>query len=555
MKKLSLCIGLAALAAAAPAQSVVVPQGMATTNAGTSGLTWRNTAFRFQMIYDTAHFLNQGINAPISINRLQFRANGGVTSPGGETYTGVTVQMSSSPLDFNDASTSFAARRGADNATVFNGNVVCLAAAGTSPNTYIIDIPLTTPFVYDPMGGADLCVEIDSPAPLPATVPAMATGSSVTHLSRRLSSATQAATTGALSYFASVILMDYTLIPNAAATSTYGAGCVSQAESFYEPFALGTFDLAGTPSTVNSVQLAPLGTGYAVSAGSNNWFTPTSTPIVLTDDSLSAIQNLGFTFSYPGGSTTGIKICSNGFIWLDTTRTASTFSGTAALLLAEGARLAPLWHDMDPTSVGAVQFDIDPSLTTAYVTWTGVPQFNNAALLTTMQVAISSNGVVEYRYKDCANDDGLVGWSRGGNARDGGATDISAAMPFATSADLFPLTLAGTNRPKLGSNHNVQISRIPAGATVGAFALGLTQTAPPTDLSGIGMPTCFLHCSFDFSIGFAVAGTTQNITLPIPADLALSGAHLFAQSISTSPATNVLDVITSNGVDMLLNPN
>lgn len=555
MKKLSLLLGCAAFAAVLPAQSVVVPQGMATTNAGVSGLTWRNTAFRFQMVYDTTHFLDQGLNVPISINRLQFRANGGLMSPGGETYTGVTVQMSSSPLDFDNASTTFSARRGTDNTTVYTGNVVCLAAAGSSPNTYIIDIPLTTPFVYDPTNGLDLCVEVDAPLPVPATVPNMATGSNNTHKSRRISASTQGATTGSLSYFASVILMDYTLVPNAASTSKYGAGCVSGASSFYETYGVGAFDLAGTPSTVNSIALTPLGSGYGVSSGSNTWFTPTSTAIALTDDSLSAIMPLGFTFNYPGGSTTGIKICSNGFIWLDTTRTASTFAGTPGLLLAEGARLSPLWQDLNPATGGTVHFDVDPSLNTVYATWTAVPQFNNVALLNTLQVAISSNGSIEYRYMDCANDDALTGWSPGAGARDDGPVDISAAMPFVTEPDAYPLALEPINRPKIGTTHNLEIRRIPTGASIGAFAVGVLQLVPGTDLGGIGMPTCFMHCSFDFSIGFAVAGTTQAIPLPIPNDPSIAGAHVFGQSISTAPGTNALDVVTSNGVDMLIDIN
>jgi hypothetical protein len=551
MNKLLSTLGVVAFAATAAAQSVVVPQGMANSNPGTSGLTWRTTAFRFQMFYDTTHFTNQGITSPVLINRLQFRANGGATSAGGETYSGVTVQMSSSPSDWNAISTTFSTNRGTDNAVVFNGNVVCLAAAGTSPNTYIIDIPIT-PFLYDPTSGLDLCIEVDAPAPLPATVPSMATSSNNTHLARRLSAASQTATTGATSFFASVVLMDYTIPPGTALATKFGAGCDSREQSFYEEFGAGAFDLAGTPSTVNSIALNPVGTGYVVSSGSSNWFTPTSTPIVLTDDSLTAALPLGFTFNYPGGSTTDIKICSNGFVWLDATQTAATFSGTPELLLdSVGARFAPLWHDMNPAVGGAVHFDIDPSGNTAYATWVGVPQFNNNALLTTMQLAISSNGSAEFRYLDCANDVGLTGWSQGGGAQDGGAIDISAAIPFVTETDLPPLDLSALNRPVTNTNHNIEIRDIPANATVGALTIGFSQIAPPgTDLSGLGMPGCFLHAALDFSIGFAVTGATQGFTLPIPNDPALSGGHLYAQGISTAPLLNLAGIITSNGLDI-----
>src|SRR5690606_14838799 len=97
MNKLPLLVGIAVLQTAIAAQSVVVPNGMAQSNTGTSTFVWRNTEFHFQMLYDPQHFLAQGVNYPITISRLQFRAAGGATSTGGETYNGVTVQMSSSP--------------------------------------------------------------------------------------------------------------------------------------------------------------------------------------------------------------------------------------------------------------------------------------------------------------------------------------------------------------------------------------------------------------------------------------------------------------------------
>ena len=385
MNKLPLLLGVAVLHTALAAQSVVIPNGMAQTNSGTSTLMWRNTEFHFQMLYDPQHFLAQGINYPITITRLQFRAGGGATSTGGETYTGVNVQMSSSPSDWSNPSTTFATNRGADNSLVFNGNVVCLAAQGLpSPNTYIIDIPLSTPFSYDPTSGTNLCIEVDAPAPIPTGLPTMAGSSNSAHMARRISSAARAATTGTLSDFAAVVLMDFTAVPNAATATPYGEGCMSSGLSFYETLLAGSFDLQGTASATNSVRMTSVGGGYAVAPGSNTWFTPVAAPLTLADDALAPASTLPFTYNFPGGSTSAIQICSNGFVYLDTVSTSTTSVGSGALLTTGGPRHAPLWVDIDPSVGGTVTYDVDPNNTAVYVTWSGVPRFGIATELNTL---------------------------------------------------------------------------------------------------------------------------------------------------------------------------
>jgi hypothetical protein len=557
MKTNSLLLGLLALAAPVVAQqNLVIPAGMATSNPGTTTLGWRNTQFRFQMIYDTSHFLSQGINYPIVISRLQYRAGGGATSAGGETYTGVTVQMSSSPLDWNSASTTFANNLGTDLATVFNGTVTCLPAAGSAPNTYIIDIPLATPFTYDPTSGLDLLIDVDAPTtPIPTGIPTMAASSNASHLARRVSTTTVGSPTGALSYFACVVLMDFNPAPNAATATAYGAGCVDQSVSYYEDFQPGTFDLAGSPGTPNSIMMTPLNGGYIVTPGPSAWFNPTSTALTLADDELTTPLTMPFTFAYPGGSTTDILVCSNGFVYLDTTQTSTSAAGSVPGLLTFGARLAPLWNDLDPSVGGAVHFDVDPSNTAVYVTWDQVPLFGNGAAINTLQLAIFADGRVEYRYQAIQNALGLTGFSPGNGARDGGAVDISTAMPFLTQPDLPPLSLAPINRPKIGSTFNLEVRDFPAGASIGAVSLGFTQFSPGLDLTPLGARGCFQHASFDGTFSFAVAGATQAFPLNIPNDLSLAGLHVYGQAVSTGPSSNALGIVTSNGVDLLLDRN
>ena len=91
-----------ALAGPIAAQLLVAPEGMAIQSPSSSALIWRNSGFRLQQIYDTSHFLNQGVTGPITIDRIRFRAADGVVDPGGQLYfgngstTGVTVSIGTS---------------------------------------------------------------------------------------------------------------------------------------------------------------------------------------------------------------------------------------------------------------------------------------------------------------------------------------------------------------------------------------------------------------------------------------------------------------------------
>src|SRR5689334_22204431 len=104
------------------------------------------------------------------------------------------------------------------------------------------------------------------------------------------------------------------LLPAQTATSTaYGTGCYSRARSYYENFATtASFDLGGT-NPVTNVQHLSLGNAYLVLSGPTAWHAPTGTNLGLGDDTETTVT-LPFTFPYPGGTTTQLAICSNGFI-------------------------------------------------------------------------------------------------------------------------------------------------------------------------------------------------------------------------------------------------
>jgi hypothetical protein len=291
---------------------------METSYTGNSGLTWRDTAFRFQMVYDTSHFTNQGLNYPVEITRLRFRAINGTIDAGGQVYSNAVITLSSCPVDHAAITSTFAINIGADVVNVYSGNVTLLPSNGGTPNDDCIDITLTTPFVYNPTLGLDLCLDVTAPTAPSAPVPNFACSNVVaTHKAQRNSTGVPTSATGGLSGFAVVLKMDYSIPAGTALWSTYGTGCNNDFISFYEEFPAGTFDLGGTTTTSNTILMLPnMQGGHDVVAGPPAWYTPTSPDLLLGDDAISAVQPLPFTFAYPGGTTTGIVVESNGNVWL-----------------------------------------------------------------------------------------------------------------------------------------------------------------------------------------------------------------------------------------------
>ena len=334
-----------------------------------------------------------------------------------------------------------------------------------------------------------------------------------------------------------------------ATKTTYGAGCYLTGQSFYELFAPTTVDLSNT-----SLMMVSTGSGYLVTAGTNNWFTPTSTPIALTDDSVSAAQNLPFIFNFPGGSTNSVWISSNGFVWLAASTVNDCCNGTVATLLSNLPRICLLWGDLNPGVGGTVNFDIDPNNTAAYVTFTQVPEYGQTASLNTMQLMIDQNGLAELRYQTCSalTHTVLAGFSPGGGTIDTGNRDLTAAVstPFVTGPEQLALALDASARPVSGTSLQLVTTNVPASSTIGVTAIGLQQVNPGLELSLFGMPGCYQNASLGSINVFVAAGGSGSYPLSIPNNPGLHGLHVFAQSVMIAPGSNSLGLITSNGVDL-----
>ncbi|GAB4150831.1 MAG: hypothetical protein Fur0037_19470 [Planctomycetota bacterium] len=543
------------------AQTLVTPPGFANAEGNTSSsYPWARGNFfiRIQYVYDSSSFTSQGITGAIPLEGFRWRANGSSFTYVGGTYSNVVIDLSSSVNDYLAMSTTFDANHGLDRANVLTGTVTVANSAGTIPNNWYVDVTFAQPFVYDPTLGNDLLVDITIPA---GSYTSSGTGnpssldlvSGTAALGTRLWSLSNPTTSGAPQTNLAAVI-DWK-IPGFAQVSHWGVGCVDHRTSIYEDFPVGPTDL-GNPTGVNSLLFTPNGSGgYVVSQGSNAWFAPVSADLALGDDQVSPAQTLPFSFPFPGGSTSAVGLCSNGYLWLDGTSTTADWSPTVAELLGQAARIAPHWCDLNPTAGGTIHFDVDPVSGDAICTWLGVLQFGSTTNTNTFQIALNASGSFELRYMDClATNHILAGFSEGNGANDPGASNLSDAWisPLSTGSRTVPLSLTAGARPIIGGPPVALTTDNLAGSSLGVLLLSFTQHNPGIDLSIIGMPGCFQYMGTEAPNIFVPAGNSHVFSLGMPTTTSLSGLPFGCQSAAFNAGANAMGIVTSNAVSMVL---
>ena len=573
----------AALAATAlSAQNHVVPPAVAAGFEGSSGTgtlwstgasaTTTGNALRQQMIYGRAT-LPPGA---ITITRLYWRANGGAATTAGGTWSNVTINLCTSATPHTAPSATFATNLGGDLTNVYTGPVTVQAATQFFPGAWYVDVPLTTPFVY--AGTGDLLVEVSWAA---GTYSGGAVTISDYHIppgtpAARVYSNTAASPTGSVNTAAGIVLgFDYTTNGGAALSNPIGAGCYDS--SLYEYHSPArAFDLSNS-----AVRFTPNGMGgYTVTAIPVNFVASTTAALAPTtgtlDDGLSAALTLPFTFTFPGGSTTQVRICTNGFVWLDGTSTVATFAATPAALLSGLPRLCPAWTDWNanPASTsggGSIHFDVDPSNTFATCTWNGIAAFGWTAayggpVFSTFQAKVFASGAVEYHYLTVNNPytikEMIVGYKANtGTGADTGSKDLSvllagAPLTLAPGTDAG-IRLAASARPILGNTFDLVTTNIPATAFFTGTVVSLGGFPGGIELSSFGMPGCCQYVDLALSTTLGVLFTNPTITQPLsfPNDPAFTGLPVFAQAVSFVPGVNPLGGLTTNGVHLVLGTN
>ncbi|MDO8349482.1 MAG: hypothetical protein Q7T30_04570 [Planctomycetota bacterium] len=354
----------------------------------------------------------------------------------------------------------------------------------------------------------------------------------------------------------------YEIATGVASATTNGIGCGATSRAFYEMFSAGgfgtsTFDLRSTAMTL------VLSGGRYVATPTGTYVPPSAaaTTLVLADDSDTLIT-LGSAFPYPGGSTSFLRVCSNGFV------SVSAGNGTAAAPNAMDWLNSPVarwgtWYDFDPAAAGSGLVKFQEVGSVSYVTWDGVsspsgiiggPQTNFWQLQfdrTTGNVTYAWQSMLNFAWQIGP----LVGFAPGQfPAVDLGSLDISAQWPggFSTHAFDSPhLAFAASARPVIGTTINLVTSNIPLGSPFGATLLGLV--AMNASLAGLGAPGCRQYVDPLATSVFLIGGPTAGRPFLVPNNPYLLGLHVYGESATYSPGANALNVLFSNRLDLGIN--
>ena len=345
---------------------------------------------------------------------------------------------------------------------------------------------------------------------------------------------------------------------NYAAASSFGAGCVRSLASFYENFsAAASFDLSGTALTMVNT-----GTGYTVLPGLSPFIppTPAATPLTLGDDTETSVT-LATNFPYPGGSTPALTVCSNGFVSVGSGN-GTGYTPSPATMLNNPLTGWYHWHDFNPSAAGSGQVKFEQVGPLAVITFDGVYDFGgaSAASANTFQFQFdtaSGNVHIAWGATSLAGNGILVGYSPGGPSADPTSSDLSTRIPatFTLGAnDQLPLALGLSARPIIGTAVNWTTTNVPAASGLGILGLGFNAIVPGFDLTLLGAPGCFQHVGVSATTAFLPTGGTGTVPLAIPNSAALAGVRVLGQSLALDPSINALGLVTSNGLDLLVNP-
>ncbi len=370
----------------------------------------------------------------------------------------------------------------------------------------------------------------------------------------------------------------YDVVPSAcvpAANQNYGSGCYNASKTFYEAFTASTIDLG---SSAIHLTLNANG-GYTASVGAPTAFVHTVPGLALTDDSVAAVA-LPTPFNYPGGSTSSLSVCSNGYIWMQAPNTLADFSPTTAELFTNPARLCPCWCDLLPdgaANINNVFAEVDTINNKLYVSYVNCPTFTTPGSvsmqiefnLATMDVNITYGSLT-------VPAAAIVGWApgTGQSTVDVGSIDLSVAVPAGQvstgSLESLAMALASTTAPvstgTSGTAMSYTLSNIPeagpsAGLYVGLHILSVSQIpAPGIDLGvALGAPGCFaLVGTLDLTSAQVTATNSQTFGFALPAGVP-AGFQLFSQGAaffapgSLPGGLNAGGIATSNGVKSTIN--
>jgi len=329
-----------------------------------------------------------------------------------------------------------------------------------------------------------------------------------------------------------------------------GSSCGACTPVLYEIFSTPSgFDLANRSMTHTLA-----GGAYTIADTGAAMVAPAGTTLSLTDDSETTVT-LPFALPYPGGTTTTLRVCSNGFV-SPAASNGTGFTPSASGLLAGAPRWCAQWYDLNPAGSGSGPVRYEATPTDARVTFDAVNNFSGGGTAT-CQFRFRPDGTVHIVWgavTEAGNGYG-VGWSPGGVSVDPGMADLSTqlATPTSLCATAFlGVRLDASARPVIGTTIQWQTTGIPAGTGFGALLLSAVRATPPVDLTALGMTGCQLRVVSPIASAYVPSGPTAQELLAIPNNPALIGFVVVGQAITRSPPLTPFGFVTSNGMVLTL---
>lgn len=324
-----------------------------------------------------------------------------------------------------------------------------------------------------------------------------------------------------------------------------GTGCGSCIASFYES---PGFSLNG-----QKMKLSYNNGAYTVGVSGNNFVAPTGGDLNMTDDSETTFA-LPFTLSYPGGTTTSLRICSNGFI-SPAASNGTSYTPTVGDFLSGNPRWAIAWRDLAPSGANDVYAQVVGGA--VHVTWLNVQNYGSSTQPNTMQVQFLPNSEVHVIYQSVAVSGTYVtGWTGGGGAQDPGsrnlATDIVGGFQ-SCGVDSVGVAMTASNRPILNTAIDMVMTSLPPSMLGGVMLLSPTSIPAGVDLTSIlDMAGCYAYLLPDIMSGFFLAGPpSYNWTFNVPNDNSLVGQTTMVQGLLIAPGLTGSGFLTTNGVELL----
>ncbi|MCK5940803.1 MAG: hypothetical protein KAI24_02440 [Planctomycetes bacterium] len=327
---------------------------------------------------------------------------------------------------------------------------------------------------------------------------------------------------------------------------SFGVGCGDETfASFYEQMAPAVMDLSGLVITgINTgsgylVQTATGAGGIAPGVG--------ATALTLGDD----VQVDTATV----GGTLGLSVGSNCWIALGTGN-SNGFVPSVPTMLGNPSEGLYAWTDLQPNAAGSGQVYYEEVGTMAIVTYDGVYGWGTTDPNTVQFMWDTATGdfSIEFGALGAGNpEDWLVGYSTAGASNDPGPTDLSGLQGgnilLTAGADSSALALSA-NAPRTGQNWDLTTDFVdPISPIAITFFGDRSPIAVPFTAIGINSPGCDINLATAItSLTGLAAGGSATVTVPVPANPALVGAMLSAQSICLT-LQNAGNLLSSNGVE------